>query len=389
MTETIRVLAVGDPAVEAYADEAWGLISAYEQRHQVKVYFDIIPFEQYYGRMIAAFQGEQDYDVVMVAGHLWLKDFVDQGYLAAAEYPQGADWNLQDIVPVVRRELEVDGIPYLYPSFCDGHMVLYRKSVVARCLGSLPRDVITTDELLEMAAKCHKQTEMCGIVLKAHPSEILLDFLPYLRNEGIDAFDSQTHVPTFNNDQGRTALRKYIHLRQYAPQNTHTYGNDEVREEFQHLRSVFAVTWGGQLGVVLDERCEQPEDIGFAALRTAWNVTWSFAINSRSYKKKEANALLKYLTSPQVDRIIGRSAGSPVRRSTYNKDTERYGWYSAHLHMIENCARPLPMMDHAGEVLGLLYGKISKAFQAELTVEEALQQAEAEILSMQKEVKSS
>ncbi|GAA0407976.1 hypothetical protein [Paenibacillus motobuensis] len=105
---------------------------------------------------------------------------------------------------------------------------------------------------------------------------------------------------------------------------------------------------------------EQPEDIGFAALRTAWNVTWSFAINSRSYKKKEANALLKYLTSPQVERIIGRSAGSPVRRSTYNKDAERYGWYSAHLHMIENCARPLPMMDHAGEVLGVLYGKINK-----------------------------
>ncbi|TCZ78785.1 extracellular solute-binding protein [Paenibacillus albiflavus] len=389
MTDTIRVLAVGDPAVDAYVEQAFGLITTYEQRNQVKVDFNIVSFEQYYSTMMAAFQGEQDYDIVMVAGHLWLKDFVNKGYLAKVNYPQDANWNLQDIVPVVRQELEVAGIPYLYPSFCDGHMVLYRKSIVKRCLGSLPPDVITTDELLDMVAKCHDVNAMNGIVLKAHPSEILLDFLPYLRNEGVDAFDPKTHLPTFNNEHGRLALHKYIQLRKYAPHDTHTYGNDEVREAFQQLRSVFAVTWGGQLGVVLDERCEQLEDVGFATLKSAWNVTWSFGINAKSNKQQEANALLQYLASSEVDRVIGGYAGSPVRRSTYDMDSEQYDWYSTHLNMIENYAQPLPTMDNAGEILGVLYSKISQAFQAELTVEEALQQAEAEILSMQKERKTS
>lgn len=389
MTETIRVLAVGDPAVDAYVAQKYGLIPVYEQRNQVKVEFDIIPFAQYYDMMMAAFQGEQNYDIVMVAGHLWLKDFVNKGYLAAVDYPQDNSWNLQDIVPVVRRELKIAGIPYLYPSFCDGHMVLYRKSTVLRSLGALPPDVITTDELVEMVAKCHQKSAMYGIVLKAHPSEIFLDFLPYLRQEGTDAFDPETQLPAFNNEQGLAALRKYVGLRSFAPPDTHTYGNDEVREAFQHLRSVFAVTWGGQLGVMLDERCEQPEDIGFATLKTAWNVTWSFAINAKSQKQREAEALLQYLASSEADRVVGAYAGSPVRRSTYDMDSTRCDWYSAHLNMIENCAQPLPALDNAGEVLGVLYDKISRAFQAELTVEEALQQAEAEILSKQKEGKSS
>ncbi|MFD3259440.1 ABC transporter substrate-binding protein [Paenibacillus lentus] len=389
MTETIRVLAVGDPAVAAYVEQKYGLITTYEQRNQVKVDFDIVPFEQYYGTMMAAFQGEQNYDVVMIAGHLWLKDFVNKGHLAEVNYPRNAAWNLQDIVPVVRQELEIAGNPYLYPSFCDGHMVLYRKSIVLRLLGTLPPDVITTDELLGMAAKCHKDSSMYGIVLKAHPSEIFLDFLPYLRQEGADTFDPNTHLPVFNNEQGRSALRKYIGLRQFAPPDTHLYGNDEVREAFQQLRSVFAVTWGGQLGVMLDERCEQVEDVGFSTLKTAWNVTWSFAINAKSSKQQEANSLLQYLASPEVDRVVGAYAGSPVRRSTYDMDSEKYNWYSAHLNMIENCAQPLPALDNAGDILGVLYDKISKAFQAELTVEEALLQAEAEILSMQKEGKSS
>lgn len=384
MTETIRVLAVGDPAVNAYVDETFGLISTYEERNQVKVDFNIVPFDQYYATMMAAFQGEQDYDIVMVAGHLWLKDFVNKGYLAPVDYPSNSDWNLQDIVPVVRQELEVEGTPYLYPSFCDGHIVLYRKSIVSRLLDSLPSNVISTDELLSLAAECHYVYAMNGIVLKAHPSEIFLDFLPYLRNEGVDAFDPITHIPTFNNDQGRRALYKYIQLRNYAPIDTHQYGNDEVRLAFQQLRSVFAVTWGGQLGVVLDDNCMQREDVGFAALKSAWNVTWSFGLNAKSEKKQEANALLQYLASSEVDRVIGGYAGAPVRRSTYDMDSDKYDWYPTHLNMIENYAKPLPTMDNAGQILDVLYRKISQAFQSELTVEEALQQAEAEILSLQK-----
>lgn len=91
--------------------------------------------------------------------------------------------------------MQIDGKYYLYPSFCDGHMVLYRKSVVLDAIGKLPDRVISTDEYIQMVQACHQKNNMAGAALKAHPSEIFLDFIPYLRNEGVDAFDPINHRP--------------------------------------------------------------------------------------------------------------------------------------------------------------------------------------------------
>lgn len=44
------------------------------------------------------FNGEADYDIVMVAGHLWLRDFVEKDYLAELNY------DFEDIVPVDCRD---------------------------------------------------------------------------------------------------------------------------------------------------------------------------------------------------------------------------------------------------------------------------------------------
>lgn len=377
MKKTLKVLAVADPAVLGYVDKNYEIITKFNGDFNVD--FNIVPFAEYYPEMIEAFEGKKEYDVVMVAGHLWLKDFVDKKYLAHVDKNYSEDYDYNDILTVIREELKIDGVQYLYPSFCDGHVVLYRKSVVEKVLGKLPDKVISTDELIEMAKKCHGYNNMNGIVLKAHESEIFLDFLPYLRNEGVDAIDEVTHTPTFNNEKGVKALEKYISLKEFAPSNTNEFGNDEVRIAFQNKECVFAATWGGQLGVVLGEGCLDVEDIGFAALKTSWNVTWSFGINALSKLKKEANEFLRYITSKEVDRVIGAYAGSPVRKSTYVEDMDKYNWYEMHLDLIENYAKPLPQILKAGDKFGVLYGAISKAFNGKNSIKEALKEAEEQI----------
>lgn len=381
-TRTLRVVAVGDPAVYAYVDERLGIVSGYERSRNVNVLFDIIPFESYYSAMMDALSGRREGDIVMVAGHLWLRDLAGKGLLSPVSYPADAEWDEADIVPVIREEMRVDGVPYLYPSFCDGHFVLYRKSAVQQALGRPMPDVVTTDDLREAAFRSSGVQGMHGIVLKAHPSEILLDALPYFRQEGVELFDPVTHKPDFNREAGIRALEKYLALREVAPQETGTFGNDEVREAFQQKRTVFAVTWGGQLGVVLDDRCLDPEDVGFCALRTAWNVTWGFAVNARSGNKPAANGLLGHLASKETDRLVGAWCGSPVRRSTYDADGGRYRWYAAHLASIERHARPLPKMEKAGAKLDALYRALAAAFRGELAPGEALAQAERDILDL-------
>ncbi len=380
MNKVLKVLAVGDPAVYGYTHEDYKIISGFKGDFSVD--FNIVPWNDYYGDMIENLEGKGNYDVVMIAGHLWLKDFVNKGYLSTVSCKEDKDYEYEDIIPVIRKEIEINGVPYLYPSFCDGHIVLYRKSVVQKVIGKQPETSITTDELIDMVKKVHGFEGMHGIALKAHPSEIFLDFLPYLRNEGIDAVEKETHVPIFNNEKGLLALRKYLSLKEFASDNTNTYGNEEVKEAFQKKKTVFAVTWGGQLGTVLNENCEDIEDIGFAALKTSWNVTWSFGINSNSKYKEEANIFLKYLTSKKIDRIIGGYSGSPVRKSSYIQDSEKYNWYNIHLELIEKYAKPLPKILKAGDKFGVLYDVISKTFSGELSPEEALKQGEERFLEI-------
>lgn len=378
----LKVLAVADPAVLAYTDPKYAIVDSFTNNNKVTVDFNIVSFDKYYETMMAVFAGKEHYDIVMVAGHLWLKDFVNQGFLTEVKYPTSKEYDREDIIEVITREMLVNGNPYLYPSFCDGHILLYRKSVVEKVLGNpLPKGV-DTDTVLSLASRCDHVDNMRGIAMKAHSSEIFLDFLPYLRNEGVDAFDLVNHTPTFNNEKGVKALEKYLSLKNFAPENTHTFGNDEVREAFQQKEVALAITWGGQLGVVLDNRCIDVHDVGFAAIKTAWNVTWSFAISNRSTNKELANQFLAYLTSANIDRVIGGYAGSPVRRTTYLTDSQKYNWYDVHLKLIEEYAKPLPMMDKAGEKTTPLYEQIYDAFTGEKSAADALKEAENRVLEI-------
>lgn len=377
MSKVLKVLAVGDPAVYGYVDNKYEILSKFNEHNKdFSVDFHIVDWNDYYSTMMETFEGKKDYDIVMVAGHLWLKDFVDKGFLAKSDGEHSVEYHYEDILPVIREEIEVDKVQYLYPSFCDGHVVLYRKSIVQKNLGKCPENAISTDELIDMACKCNGYNGMKGISLKAHPSEIFLDFLPYLRNEGTDAVDENNGTPIFNNEKGERALKKYISLKAIAPVETATFGNQEVKNAFQKKQCVFAVTWGGQLGVVLGEGCIEKEDIGFTALKTSWNVTWSFGISSLSNKKAEANKFLKYITSKEVDKVVGAYAGSPVRKSTYLEDKDKYNWYDIHLQLIEEYAHPLPSLSNAGAKFGVIYEALTKAFGGETTIKDALKEAE-------------
>lgn len=373
----IRVLAVADPAVYVYTEERFKILEPWKD----KVEFNIVPWAEYYNKIMETFQGKDEYDIVMMAGHLWLKDFVSKGYISEVSKDVPEEYDYEDILPVIREELKIDNKKYGYPSFCDGHILMYRKSKVGR----EPEEAISTDELIKLVKDFKYTDEMDAIALKAHPSEGFLDFLPYLRNEGIDVFDEKTEKPIFNCDKGVLALEKYCSLKDLAIKDTDKFDNDKVREAFQRKKVALAVTWGGQLAFVMNEECLEKEDVGFSALKTSWNVTWSFVINSKSKRKKLAEEFLMYLSSKEVDRIIGGYAGSPVRKSTYEMDMDKYPWYKVHLKLIENYAKPLPSLIDSGAKLDNMYSCVDEAFNKRKDIKVALNEAESRILNIEKE----
>lgn len=367
----IKVLAVADPAVAVYVDTKHNILKNFG----AEVQFDIVPWEAYYKTMLEVFDNKAHYDVIMIAGHLWLRDFAEKGYLAAIEL------EAEDILPAILQEMSYEGTTYLSPSFCDGHMITYRKSIMKEKYGRLPGNVITPGEYIQIVKGLSEGNDGRAIVMKAHSSEIFTDALPFLRMQGRDVFDTNTLASTCNTPEVIQGLEAYLELKQYAPLDTNTYGNEQVAQAIQKKKAAMAITWSGQLGLVYDEECEEKEDLGFTTLDTAWNVTWSFAISVNSRKIEEAKELLRFLRSLEVDKLAGGYSGAPVRRGSYVEGRTQYPWYECQLNMIEH-AKPLPNISRAGEKNGVLYEEIANAFAGRKSAQAAMADAEYRINSM-------
>ncbi len=371
----LKVLAVNDPAVEVYVDKKYGILDKYAD-DSVSVEFDIIPWEKYSGTMLKTFNGEIPYDIIMVAGHLWLADIVQKEYLEPIYY------DFEDILPVISEEMRYQGTTYLSPSFCDGHMIIYQKSILKSVLGKLPEPVISVDEFIDITQKLGKSGLSAPIALKAHPSEIFLDALPYLRSTGLDVYQFEDGRVICNIGSMETGLAKYLKLKAYAPADTNTFGNDEIRDILSQKKAAMAVTWSGQLGVV-NREFEKVEDLGFSTFDTAWNVTWSFGIAKTSRNKEKAMEFLNYLRSKQVDNLVGTYCGAPVRKSNYIEGRVRQPWYKVQLEMIEKHARPFAGIVQAQLKNNILYEEIYRAFIGEKQAACALGDAESRIKALE------
>jgi len=370
----LNILAVGDPAVYGYVDKKNDTLEQFTKQTGIAVNFEIIEWSKYYPALLKSFQ-EYNYDIVMVAGHLWLQEFVEKGYLQTLNGNFGDEYDYQDIMPSIRKELEFRGEKYLLPSFCDGHILTYRKSQLIK----EPAELISIDELIAIV-KNNKDDKKNAFVQKAHPSEIFLDFLPYLRSEGIDAF-TKDGLPRFNNNAGLNALQKYIEMKQYCATDVKDYGNEEVLNAIQRDKCKLGISWGGQIGQIMNKNCINPDDIEFSYLETSWNTTWSFAINHLCPKPVQAEIFLKYITSKEIDKAVGAYCGNPSRKSSFLAGKDEFRWYPVLYKMLER-AEPLPQMSNTGQMIGIISDEIVKAYQGNLSPKKALENAYQKILSL-------
>lgn len=361
---TIKILGVQDPAVYAYVSEKYNVLQNFPDKN-VKIEFHIVSWEMYFDVMISSFHGKEEYDIVMVAGHLWLRDFIEKDYLEELKY------DFDDILPNIAKEMMWNNKTYLSPSFCDGHMVVYRKSVLQKILGKLPDTVITTEKLIEIAYQLKQSGYEYPIALKAHHSEIFLDVLPYMRTEETDIYHIVDNQVVCDTDRMIEGLKRYLKMREVAVTDSYQYGNQEIKEAFIKKEIVMAVTWSGQLGELVNEDKDK-DDIGFMTLKTAWNVTWSFGINKQSKQKEICNQVLEYFRTKEVDWIVGTHCGAPIRMSSYLRGSKEYEWYSIQLDMIEKYSKRLLSIPKGCEKNAVLYEIIHKIFLGKEEIERGI-----------------
>lgn len=333
----LRILAVGDPAVYGYIEPSFKIIENYEMNEGVNIDFHIVDFKSYYEELMSTFSS-YTYDIVMIAGHLWLPEMVEKGYLKPLKLVKDLD-----IIESIQNEMTYKGKTYLVPSFCDGHMLVYRKSMINHQMSSY---ISIKDFIMNVHANHHRPK----IALKAHPSELFLDVLPYIRAFHGPLFDENNHL-SINGKFMLDGLKTYKQMLLLAPIDTQTFDNEKILKHIQLKKVPYAVTWGGQLGRIYTDECIDKDDLGFARLDESWNVTWSFGIPHNTHQTDKALNFMTYLVSPEVDRKIGGYSGNPVRRSTYILDDDKYPWYKTLLQMLDGVKR-LPNHPNLGAIMG-------------------------------------
>ena len=377
-----KIIGPDDPALDVLRNEL--------QRHpDWNAELIIIPWADYRNKLMEALTAaETPYQAVCVPGHIWIPELADAGYLAPfepllASLPADLlkDYAADNILPSVAAESRFQSGQYMLPLFTDGHILFYRSDALELAAGDdVP--LVSPLTLHKLAAKAHNPPEMYGLALKAHPSEIFLDWLPFLWEAGGDVLD-KAGQPAFADQAGISALEYYCNLRQFCPPDTHTYGNAEIAEVIKKGQAALVTTWGGQSAAIVLAEDNAFKDLYHSAVfPKPWNATWGVSIptNQPQASQAEMLSILLQAAGPKQDRVVTHVAGSPVRQSSYTPEAlKRYHqWLPAQYQMLRR-AGVLPVDPRTGAYLGILYEAIYSAFTDKAAPADALQKAADEV----------
>jgi multiple sugar transport system substrate-binding protein len=237
--------------------------------------------------------------------------------------------------------------------------------------------------LIDLVKEHHNPPDHYGIALKAHPSEILFDWLPFFYAAGGVLADEDLK-PAFSSKAGVEALEMYCQLREYAPSETHTFGNEEIAEIIIQGQAALITTWGGQAApIFLNQANSFLEKYGAAIFPHPCGGTWGITLpanQSREDQLKALQSVLK-LNDSAMDLDVLLAAGSPIRETSYTAEAfEKYSWLRAQRE-IYNRLTFLPFDPRISLYLGPLTEALYSAFLGDKSAPEALNDAESTILS--------
>jgi len=372
----LLIIGPNDPALDA-------LDAALRARPELNAELRIIPWPQYRDTLMEGLTAEESpWQAAFVPGHIWLPELAARNLLAplsalADAVPEDVrrGYNAAEIVPSVAAECRYDGQDYLLPLFTDGHILFYLEKCFDFPAEGVP--VVSTRDVAALAQKAHHPPKHYGLALKADASEIFTDWLPYLWEAGGYIFD-EAGQPDIANPVNIDALAYYCSLASLCPPDTAHYGNAEIADVLCKGEAALVATWGGQAAPLFLEN-ETPIPYRAAVFPTPWNATWGVGVpaNQPAARQQQALSALMQAMGPETDQAVIRTAGSPVRESTYTPEAlQRYPWLAAQREMLQR-AKPLPADPRLGLFLGDLYAYVHQAFTGQMTPAAALQAVQA------------
>jgi len=384
----LRLISTPTGAPEAFKK----IIADFEVKTGVKVEVLTMPYHSLREKVTVTLQGDPGaYDVLVTPGE-WLAGWVEAGYLVPVEelgYVNTADF--------LKGSLELftyEGKLYTVPYYSNVQVVFYRKDLFEEKGLTMPaewKEFAEVAKKLTLDANGDGKVDVYGAMVPGAPTgHLASEFTQMVWSFGGEIFDKEKH-PVFNDRAGIEALRFLENLcydYKVVPPWFLEMRIDTAQEDFMrgilatcyHYPSFVPIVSNRDKSVVHDKWAVAPRP------GVALGSGWSFGLTRGSRFKEEAFELVQYITAPENLKKILIESGLLVSRPSVLSSAEVVTlnplvttFYEALLH-----SKPYPPVSipEWAQVESIIYTEVNKALAKAKTAEEALADAERQILEV-------
>ncbi len=301
-------------------------VADFTKQTGIKVNFETLPENTLRQKVTADIAtGGGQFDIATVGTYevpIWAKNkwIVDLGpYFDKMDAKGKADYDLNDVIPSIRKGLSYDGSLYAVPFYGESSMTFYNKRLFKAAGLTMPERP-TWDQIAGFAKTLNAPSKnQYGICLRGLPGwgEMGAPMTTVINTFGGQWFDEKWE-PTLNAGATKDAISFYLNtIKNYGEPGASSAGFTECETNFTQAKVAMWVDATSASGVITDpKQSKVAEDVGFAYSPTKvtpkgshWLWAWSLAMESSSKHKDDAFKFLTWATNKKYIRLIAADKG--------------------------------------------------------------------------------
>ena len=370
----------------------------YETLNGVHISIAEFPYDNLFEKeLIDLTAGTGAYDLIMLDDP-WFPRFATEQLLTElaplynARGQSGPDDDLvRSSIAVCKHPYET-GALYALPYVGNSQLFFYRKDLFEKYNLKEPttwNDVLTAAKTIDERERngAPGGGRVYGYVMRAaRGNSAVADFMPIFWSFGAEMFDA-SGKPAVNSQEGINALRFMLELGKYSPPGYVSFNASEVSAHLLQGTAAMSINWPAWISAFNDsEKSKVVGKVRFATMPgergegRAEIGNWLIAIPRGSEKRDAAFDFLVWATAAEQMKKSALAGNPPTRRSVFN-DPEllaKFPSYPAQLRSLET-SKPRPRTPQWNEIENIFGIFLSRANSGELTAEDAMNQANAEI----------
>lgn len=362
------------------------LAKEYSESHSQKVVVDLYDYDAVRERTVLGFtSGKDSYDVVGF-DLLWLKQYIDAGYLLPLDERIEKDAEQidpDDFVPAYVRYATYKDVQYAIPWFGAVYMLYYRTDLLAQAGVSVPE---TWDEYASAAAAVQEATGVTGTtVIAKRDDPLMCEFWSIASSYGAQIVDNDTSI--VDSPEATAALELWKSLLPYAPSDALAADWPAAAAAFAEGKTAMMLNFSDTSDALLQGDSSIKDHVGFAPIPKGptGELTpnlggWGLGVSSQSKKADAAFDFIAWATAAQQQQS-GLASGGATNRISVLKDpqnTEKYPYFPAALENFEN-AMIFPVSSQWVDWEAAIAPSISDALSGQATVQQGLGTAQSRL----------